>query len=71
MHMHNAAVALQLVVTLVAVGIGLWVEYDNRRLRVALIAQRRLTGQTRQPVLTRVMPLYHAPRAEADLPRFH
>ncbi len=72
--MYPLAVVLgQLACTVAALGFGV-VQYRRARaFEVALVAQRKLTGRTRQPALTRVMPMYHAPLADpviADLPRF-
>ena len=65
--MHPAS-ALQLLCSLAGWGCCAYLARSNVLLRTALSAQRALTGQSRTPALTRVLPAL--PCAGDPLPRF-
>lgn len=69
MQTHDLAAALQGLLSLSALA-GCWrLIRRNQKAEHALAEQRRLTGQSRTPALTRVLPSL-APRAREPLPRF-
>lgn len=66
---HQFAALAQLALSLALAAVCGWLEYTNAGLRTALAAQRALTGRTRTPQLTMVLPGLK-PRAPDPLPRF-
>lgn len=70
---HEAGALAQLALSCVLGALCAYLAWSRRKVELALAAQRRLTGRTRVPALTQVIPLFHAPRADpssAELPRF-